>query len=228
VMMWFEKRMDLQSIMRLLLATVSLMAVSLIGASSVFAAMPPHQTTSTHQAADGHQAHKAMMTHKARYEKSQVSYVLPETLLIDASAKQHALSTLLSSDSPILLNFIFTSCTTICPILSATFSQAQADLMKKKHSPRMISISIDPEYDTPTRLTDYAKKFNAGPNWSFYTGKLDDIVALQRAFDIFRGNKMNHIPVVFMRAEKEQPWSRFDGFLSKANLLIEYQHLVDQ
>ena len=215
--------MDVQSIMRLLLATVSLM-----GVNTVFAASPHHQAAPVQQAAGPHQSHKAMMTHKARYEKRQATYTLPTTPLIDASGKQHKLSTLLASESPILLNFIFTSCTTICPILSATFSQAQADLMANTPSPRMISISIDPEYDTPTRLTDYAKKFNVGPNWSFYTGNMDDIVALQRAFDIFRGNKMNHIPVVFMRSAKDQPWNRFDGFMSKANLLMEYQYLVDQ
>ena len=58
----------------------------------------------------------------------------------------------------------------------------------------MISFSIDPEYDTPERLRKYAALFNAGPQWQFLTGSLANSVAIQKAFDVYRGNKMNHEP----------------------------------
>lgn len=121
-----------------------------------------------------------------------------------------------------MLNFIFTTCTTVCPVMSATFSQAQGKLGKV----RMISISIDPEHDTPSRLKEYAKRFEAGPQWSMLTGSLENSIAVQRAFDIYRGDKMNHEPVTFMRKEPDQPWVRINGFISADDLVREYEKLA--
>ena len=64
----------------------------------------------------------------------------------------------------------------------------------------MVSISIDPEYDTPEALNAYARRFDAGPQWEFLTGSLDDSIAVQKAFDADRGDKMNHAPLTLFRA----------------------------
>ena len=52
------------------------------------------------------------------------------------------------------------------------FEQLQEMLGEERNKVHMISISIDPEQDTPTRLREYAKKFGAGPAWQHYTGTL--------------------------------------------------------
>jgi protein SCO1/2 len=126
------------------------------------------------------------------------------------------------------LNFIFTTCTTICPVLSASFSQLQEALGTEADEVRMVSISIDPEYDSPDRLREYAKRFHAGESWLFYTGNLSDIVTVQKAFDVYRGDKMNHPPVSFMRGRPDSPWIRFEGFASIEDLMHEYRTLVSQ
>ncbi len=129
-------------------------------------------------------------------------------------------------DGPVMVNFIFTSCTTICPPMTATFAAVQQRLSAETASLRMVSISIDPEYDTPARLEDYAERFGAKPGWQFLTGSVEDSVAVQRAFGVYRGSKMNHAPVTLLRAGADAPWVRIEGFASATDLLQEVRRLT--
>jgi protein SCO1/2 len=90
----------------------------------------------------------------------------------------------------------------------------------------MVSISIDPEHDTPARLNAYAAKFHAGPQWRFLTGSLPDTIAVQKAFDAYRGEKASHVPLTFLHASPGAPWVRIEGFVSAGELMHEYRALV--
>ena len=130
------------------------------------------------------------------------------------------------ADKPVILNFIFTSCGAICPVMSRIFSQVQAALGPERDKVRMVSISIDPEQDTPAVLKAYAGKYGAGPQWEMLTGSLNDSISVQRAFNVYRSDKMDHLPTTFLRAAPGQPWVRLDGFASAADILREYRQLT--
>ena len=89
-----------------------------------------------------------------------------------------------------------------------------------------MSISIDPEQDTPERLRDYAKRFRAGPGWNYYTGTQAASVAVQKAFSVFRGDKMSHTAVTLLRASPGASWQRLDGFATPDELVRYYHALV--
>jgi protein SCO1/2 len=127
---------------------------------------------------------------------------------------------------PVVLNFIFTTCTSICPLMSATFAQFDERLGPDARKVHLMSISIDPEHDTPARLLDYAKRFHAGSEWQHYTGTLDASVATQRAFDVYRGGKMSHSLVTLMRAAPGKPWLRIEGWVTPDDLVHDYRELV--
>ena len=67
----------------------------------------------------------------------------------------------------------------------------------------VIPIGIDPERDGPAKVWHGAKRFKAGHGWQFLTGDLGDAIAVQKAFDAYRGDKRNHPPLTFMRASAE-------------------------
>ena len=90
----------------------------------------------------------------------------------------------------------------------------------------MVSISIDPEYDTVEKLSAYAQRFEAGGQWQFFTGQLEDVIAVERAFDIFRGSKMNHEPVTLIRVSNNQLWLRIDGLANAGDIVSEYRNLL--
>ncbi len=172
-----------------------------------------------------HSQHRAMMQ-QAGYQRSAHDYAVPDLALTDMNGRKTTLGQELATHKPVLLNFIYTTCTTICPILSATFSQVQQEMGSDVQSVRMISISIDPEQDTPQRLREYAQRFEAGSQWRFFTGELDNIIAVQKAFDIYRGAKTNHEPITFLRAAGAGNWVRIDGIASASEIIKEYQALA--
>ncbi len=78
------------------------------------------------------------------------------------------------------------------------------------------------------RVRKYAKKFKAGPEWQHYTGALQASIAVQNAFDAYRGDKMNHVPITLLRASPVKPWIRLEGFASPDALIGEYRRLIEQ
>ncbi len=171
---------------------------------------------------DPHAHHRMMMQNNNNYNKSYFPYHLPPKILKDKNGNDVNLHSFLHGDRPIILSFIFTTCTTICPVLTATLSSAQKDLLESPIKPVLLSISIDPEVDTPDKLTAYAKKFKASADWIFLTGKLDDIIEVQRSLDIYRGSKLNHEPVTLIK-KHEKKWLVLNGFTSANDLVNEYR-----
>jgi protein SCO1/2 len=124
---------------------------------------------------------------------------------------------------PVFLNFIFTSCPGICPLMSEAFRQLQVRLGDARSKVHMVSMSIDPEADTPARLREYAAQFRAGSQWQHYTGTVEASLAMQRAFGVYNGDKMNHAPVTFFRAAPDQPWTQLSGFATAGDLFNVYK-----
>ena len=77
-----------------------------------------------------------------------------------------------------------------------------------------------------SRLTAYARKFHAGPGWHYYTGTVAASLAAQRAFDVYRGEKMSHTLVTLMRATPGKPWLRIEGFVTPDELVDDYRNLL--
>jgi protein SCO1 len=109
--------------------------------------------------------------------------------------------------------------------MSAMLSQFQQQLGPDISNVHLMSISVDPEEDTPARLREYARKFHAGPHWQHYTGTVDASLAVQKAFNVWRGDKMSHAPVTFIRIAPDQPWLRVEGFVLPSELLQDYRNL---
>ena len=174
---------------------------------------------------DPHAHHRHMME-SMTYSRSEHDYQLPDVELVNMAGEKTSLLNEVNSGKPVMVNFIFTTCSTICPVMSATFSQVQSELGDESDALRMISFSIDPEHDTPERLSEYAGRFNAGPQWQFLTGSLENSVAIQKAFDVYRGNKMNHEPTTLMKAVDSGTWVRIDGLAKAADIVAEYHSLL--
>jgi len=177
-------------------------------------------------AAMDHARHGAMaaVAGSADYKRSQRTYeAIPDVVLVDADARPVRLRALLADSGPVMLNFIFTTCTTICPVMSAVFADVRARLGDESGNLRMVSISIDPENDTPAQLGAYAKKFGGDAHWTLLTGRAQDVAAVQRAFDSYDSDKMNHRPLTLLRAAPGRQWVRIDGFATADQLAGEYR-----
>jgi cytochrome oxidase Cu insertion factor (SCO1/SenC/PrrC family) len=112
----------------------------------------------------------------------------------------------------IAVNFIFTSCTTVCQPMSATFAQAEAQLGHR--SARLVSISIDPEMDTPARLATWKKRFHGGDAWTLLTGSRAQIDALRKALGVYTPDRFSHSPTVVVIDDLHGRTTRLNGFAS--------------
>jgi len=179
-----------------------------------------HQGMMHAAATDAHAAHRASMA-ATHYSIGTTTVLVPDVTLLDAEGTAVELDDVLAADSPIALNFIFTTCTTICPVMTATFAQMRNVLGDMAEDLAMVSISIDPEYDRPTVLKAYAEQFGAGPGWRFLTGDSLDIERVLRSFDVYAGSKMNHRPVTLLHEPGAQEWIRIEGLASGESLAEE-------
>ena len=159
------------------------------------------------------------------FNHTVANYVTPDVTVVRADGNKLSFTKELDDGRPVIMNFIFASCSAICPMLSHVFAKVQTKLEKDSQNFHLVSISIDPENDTPAKLSEYAKKFGAGPNWNFYTGTVETSLAIQKAFNVYRGDKMNHSSTILMRSAPGKPWSRLEGFVSPDAVISEYLNL---
>ncbi|TXH46003.1 SCO family protein [Piscinibacter sp.] len=148
---------------------------------------------------------------------------LPAVALQTMAGESRMLDRELAADVPLVLNFVFTTCSTSCSLQTAVLAQLQRDWLARGRALRLASITIDPDNDTPEQLRRFAAGFRTGPGWQFYTGRFDDLLRVQKHFDVYRGSKASHPPVLLLRRDARAPWVRVEGFPQAAELaaLIE-------
>ena len=149
-----------------------------------------------------------------------VSLRIPDSIVYDQNGKRLRFYTDVVKGKTVAINFIFTTCTTICPPLTATFRRVQT-LLEKEAGPNvsLISISVDPTTDVPERLKDYAGKFKAGPGWTFITGEKPEIEKLLVALGASVADKNDHTPMILIGNDSADYWTRAYG-LSQASQLV--------
>lgn len=159
------------------------------------------------------------------YQKTLEEYEVPDVVLLNQDGKEVHLKTFFEADTTVVLDFIFGTCTTICPVLSVGFAYFQKKTIKKGERVRLVSISIDPDNDTPEIMKEYLQKYNGQPGWDVLTGKRADVISVLRSFDAYVSNKMDHFPLTILRAPGQKQWVRLYGMLSASDLMKEYELL---
>lgn len=155
------------------------------------------------------------------YKRTVENYQLPDVTLINQDGKKVRFKSLFTTDKPVVVDFIFGTCTTICPVLSAGFANLQHKLGPDAQKVSLVSISIDPENDTPKVMKEYLSRYRAKPGWDFLTGSRKDIDAVMRAFNAYIPNKMSHYALTLLRNPQDGKWIRLNGILSTSEFLAE-------
>lgn len=164
----------------------------------------------------------------SKYKRSVERYTIPDITLINQDGKPVRLKSIIESDKPVVVDFIYGTCTTICPVLSAGYINLQNKLGSANNTPRLISITIDPEHDTPKIMKEYLKRYRAKPGWEFLTGSRQDIDRVMKAFNAYIPDKMSHYPLNLIRSPKDGSWVRLFGIMSTREFLDEYMAVVSK
>lgn len=127
--------------------------------------------------------------------------------LLDQRNQSIKLDSLFGEDKDIVFAFFFSHCVSVCTTITLSLKSIQADLPQDT---LIAMISIDPDVDTPDLLVDYAEKHSIdNPNWYLLTGDSEQIVSLQKSFEAYRGNKMNHTTSLFVKKSNSTSVAEF-------------------
>lgn len=150
----------------------------------------------------------------------EAKMTIPDVEVLDQDGRKIHFYRDLVKGRVVVINFIFTTCTTICPPLGATFARVQKDLGERAgRDVSFISISVDPATDTPERLKAWGAKFKAGPAWTFVTGQRPVINDLLRALGAATASPQDHSPTVLIGNERRGQWTRSYGLAPPSQLV---------
>jgi protein SCO1 len=175
--------------------------------------------------ADGRPAAKRAVAQAPQYVRSLAAYNIPSVVLTNQKGEKVALASLLDGDDPVLVNFLFTSCSTTCPLITSTVTSMRQMLGESGGDLKVVSITIDPKHDTPKVLLEYALEQGLNPDWQLLTGDAGQIRSVLKAFSASSGSIMNHKPLTLLRAEGSSQWVRINGYASAAELAGEYRRI---
>ena len=147
-----------------------------------------------------------------------VRLTLPDVEVVDHLGHPRRFVRDLVDGRVVAVSFVFTSCTTVCLPIGATFGRLREMLGERAgRDVHLVSVSIDPATDTPARLAAWAAKFGGGPGWTLATGEPSEITRLLRAFGVYSADRDAHAPVV-MVGDGHGGWTRVSGLAPAATL----------
>ena len=173
--------------------------------------------------ADEHAGHD-MPAKSATSESAQVKFA--DVALVDQTGKAVRLEQDLVSNKIVVMSFIYTSCTTVCPVVSSIMGKVQKQLGARVGTEvQLVSISIDPQRDDAKRLNEYARSFQNGPGWSWLTGSTQSVAETLKGLGTFNGDLKSHAPLILVGDGNSRHWTRYYGFTDPAVLTREVEKL---
>jgi len=137
---------------------------------------------------------------------------IPDIELVDQDGRTLHLYTDLMKGRVAVLSFIFTTCTTICPLIGANLGRLQTELDQSLGSNiAIISVSVDPLTDTPQRMKAWDAQFGAKPGWSLLTGDKEKVDQLLRIVGLYTPDIRNHSPFLLLVNDKSGDWTRVNA-----------------
>lgn len=157
----------------------------------------------------------------ASAEPSAASKYFTDVLLVNQNGEKMRFYSDLLRGKVVIINSFFATCTGVCLPLNRNLEKIQSALGDRVGKDvYIVSISVDPEIDTPPRLKEYAKKLNAQPGWFFLTGDKQNVDFALYKVGQFVTAKENHLNVFIIGNERTGLWKKAFG-LAKSDELVK-------
>lgn len=126
----------------------------------------------------------------------------------------------LMKDKIVVINAIFTTCSGVCPVMGTALKTIQERVGDRLgEDVHLISISLDPEVDTPEKLKAYADRFGARPGWYFLTGKTDNVEFALKKLGQYVEEKETHNAIILVGNNKTGLWKKAFGLADKSEIV---------
>jgi protein SCO1/2 len=198
--------------------TAALVALLLAGPAGAEEAPPPCHGPGSAASATSTDTAPSPDSASARVE-------VPDVELVDQDGRAVRIRSLLQSGKPVVVSFIFTTCTTVCPMLSSIVSRVQEKLGDRLGAEvLLVSVTVDPGRDTPARLKAYATRHHARPGWTWLTGGRGQVEQVLRGMGAYTPNFADHPPMVLV-GDGAGGWTRLNGFPSQVAIVAQVDEM---
>jgi protein SCO1/2 len=167
------------------------------------------------QESDPHAQHRQMMLKEMELEPAAntTDVSIPDVSLLTQNGDSVNLRNDVIGDKIVVIDFVYTTCTTICPVLSAILGQVQGHLADRLGKDViLVSVTVDPLRDTPARLKAYSEKHHAGAGWLWLTGDQSSVDVVLQKLGVYTPNFADHPSTILVGDAATGEWSRFIGF----------------
>lgn len=190
-----------------------------------------HSDHSQHAPAAGKNADKTVdhSQHQmpAAEKPSSVKVRFDDSVLIDQDGQARKLKSEIIGDKIIVIDFAYTTCTTVCPVLTALMAKVQRGLADSQTgNVQLLTLTVDPARDTPARLKAYAAQYGAQPGWTWLTGPTGRVNEVLKGFGAYAPRFEDHPPLVLVGDPKSGHWTRFVGFADPQDILGKVRELA--
>lgn len=161
-------------------------------------------------------------------EPSAAQSYFGDAVLVDQNGHEQRFYTDLVRGKIVIMDFIYTRCVGPCPILSSTFAKLQERLgARLGKDVFLLSFSVDPGYDTPARLKEYAERFHARPGWTFLTGSRENVEAVLRKLGQWVESPEQHQTLYIVGNEPTGLWKKAFGLAKPEDLFPVIDSVID-
>lgn len=167
------------------------------------------------------------MTKTAKEPSPAEKYFTDVELINQDGKKVHFYSDVLKGKT-VVVNAFFTTCTSVCPPMNRNMEKIQETFGDRVgRDVFLVSITVDPEVDTPARLKEYAQKFHAGAGWIFLTGKKENLDWALYKLGQYVEKKDDHKTIFIIGNEPTGLWKKAFGMANVAELVQVVESVVN-
>jgi protein SCO1/2 len=178
---------------------------------------------------DGHRQHHQATPSDAKPDAARVT--LHDNQLVDVDGHTVRFKSEAVDNRIAVIGFIYTSCSTICPVTSAVLADVQ-DLLITRLGERfgrdvkLISLTVDPVTDTPERLKDYAESFRSTAGWLWLTGEKPKMDRVLNGLGAYVADFTNHSAAVLVGDARSGDWTRLLGIPNPSDIVDRVERLL--
>ncbi len=185
-------------------------------------ASPPHTVVS------GHEHEPNSQVKVSRGDPNELRESFPDVSLSDQNGRRVRFYNDVIKDKVVVINFVYTTCTAICPSQGRLFSRLQKQLgVRAGRDVHLVSITTDPLNDTPARLKAWGGNFHAEKGWTLLTGEQAEMNKLLAALKGDISGPGMHTPVLLIYNDTDGTWARTSGLASLEEIIKLINGVVD-
>jgi protein SCO1/2 len=168
----------------------------------------------------GHGQHHEDQKHDKTAQPSNFRLSIPDVEVLNQDGQRLKLYTDLIKGRKVVINFIYTTCKAVCPLSGDNFARLKMQLGESLGKDvYLLSITTDPENDTPAQLKSWSQRFEPKAGWTFVTGDAAAMNAVLHALTGEGARRGYHNPIAFVVDDEHGAWKRTNGLEAPGKLV---------